>query len=156
MNTRDTIKKLAIRYLLIPFAIATALIAMAIVTSSCQDDDRVSKIGVLTATPWKITRFELGDDDLTDDREACEVDNFMIFERNGTLINDVGHVRCDDDDYNGYGTWNFKADERIIRLHSAGEPALDWKIVTLTDQTFKITRYFEASHAEAVITMIPQ
>src|SRR3954468_20177940 len=130
------------------------LLALVSTISSCHNNDEAkpSKTSLLTAKSWVISKFEFGGNDLTSEMDDCDTDDSILFKANGTLIQDVGTIKCDDTEVNSGGTWKFKTNETIITIHPDGEDMLDWKILELTSSTFKLSHFDNDVDQDLVIT----
>jgi hypothetical protein len=136
--------------------LVTAGLAIIILASSCQDDETApSKRPLLVGKQWATIQYEMNGEDMTEDRDACEVDNTTTFFEDGTFIDDIGDIRCEEMEADVEGTWEFKGNETIISIRPAGESTSDWKIVELTSTTLKISQYIQQLQTEVVIVMKP-
>jgi hypothetical protein len=143
-----------IRSLVAKFPVITMLILAVALVSSCKDDDPApSKEPLLTGKSWIVVKTEMDGQDVTDELEACEIDNTTTFFSDGTFIEDTGELTCEEFETDVDGTWVFKANETIISLRPSGETASDWKILELTDETFRISQYVQLLEAEVVVEM---
>jgi hypothetical protein len=68
----------------------------------------------------------------------------------------MGELTCEEFETDVDGTWVFKANETIMSLRPSGETASDWKILVLTDETFRISQYVPLLEAEVVVEMAPK
>lgn len=136
--------------------LVTAGLAITILASSCKDDETApSKRPLLVGKQWATVQYEMNGEDITEDRDVCEADNTTTFFEDGTFIDAIGNIPCEEMETDVDGTWEFKGNETIISIRPAGESASDWKLVELTSTTLKISRYIQQLQAEVVIVMEP-
>jgi hypothetical protein len=102
-----------------------------------------------------VVRYEMDGEDETDGREECETDNTTTFFADGTFIDAIGDMPCEELEKNTEGTWEFKANETIISIRPAGETASDWTILELTETTLRMSQYAKIIDAEIVVVMAP-
>jgi hypothetical protein len=146
-----------IRSFVVKISVAIMFIMAVALVSSCQDDDPApSKRPLLVGKSWIVVKTEMNGEDVTDEQEACVADNTMVFFSDGTFIEDIGELTCEESETDVDGTWSFKANETIISLRPSGETASDWKILVLTDETFTISQYVQLLGGEVVVEMAPK
>ena len=125
---------------------ATALLAFA----ACKKDKDENKTRTqhLTAGKWfsstssysyKLTD-SLGNvidsENSTDTVEACEKDNFIMFNTDGTLTADAGTVKCDpSEDQVTNGTWKLISNDTKIQITEDGD-SYDFQIFELNGTSF--------------------
>jgi hypothetical protein len=137
-----------------PALVWTAL--CGILAFACSDDKPgVSKRPLLADKAWAVVRYELNGEDVTDEREDCELDDVTTFLADGTFVEAIGDIACDESEEDTHGTWAFKANETILSMQEAGSAAQDWKLVTLTAESLKISQYSAALKMEVVVEMAP-
>jgi hypothetical protein len=136
---------------------AFVLVALsAALAVGCGDDNpAVSKRPLLVDKTWVAVRYLLGGEDVTNERELCELDDATTFFADGTFIEDIGNVACEETEENTHGTWEFKANETILSMRATGETASDWNLVVLTEDSLKISQYAAALKMEIVVVMAP-
>jgi hypothetical protein len=136
--------------------LVAAGITATILLSSCKDNETVpSKRPLLVGQQWTTVRYEIDGEDSTNDCDVCEVDNTTTFFEDGTFVDDIGNIPCEEQEKNVDGTWEFKGNETIISIRPAGESASDWNLLELTSTTLKISQYIQPLQAEVVIVMKP-
>lgn len=113
----------------------------------CKKDEE-TKTDLLTSGQWRVTALTLtpgidldGDGDLDPDWyslfEACDKDDYYVFNANGTYESNEGATKCDPDDpQTDSGTWSFVENETKINMD--GDIAT---IEELTKNRFRVSMY---------------
>lgn len=119
-------------------------IACIVLISSCKKDDepKVSKTELLagkTSKSWKQTAGKENGTDYFSSYSACDKDDLYIFSANKNFEFTEGASKCDPDDDQvlDSGTWEFKANETVIKAIN-----LEANILELTSSTLRI-RYVD-------------
>jgi hypothetical protein len=102
------------------YTIYSLSLALAFGFSACKDDeDNPSRREILTGSTWTVTaRTSAG---VADTLEACETDDRIKFNTNGTAVTDQGAVKCDPTDpQTSSGTWSLSSDEKVLTLSEDG------------------------------------
>jgi hypothetical protein len=134
--------------------IALAALVCVLVLSCKDHEAKPSVRPLLVGKTWVTVRFEMNGIDVTDaQQEECETDNTTTFFSDGTFIDDIGDVLCEEGEKNIEGAWSFKANETIISFRPAGETPSDWNIVQLTEGKLIISQYAQMLDAEIVVVM---
>lgn len=138
------------------FLVRLACLMLLIMATSCNEDESApSKRPLLVGKAWAAVRYEMNGEDITDEWEECDLDNTTVFFDDGTFIDVVGDLTCDEFEADVEGTWQFKANETILSFKPAGESASDWKLLELTDNTLKISQYVPWFLADITVVMEP-
>lgn len=137
------------------------VIVILISFSSCKKDsdtpveDTTTPTELLTAGNWLTTAItinpgvDIGNGviltDLFSQLDACEKDDLLIFNTNGTVTADEGAVKCDANDPQSVndGTWTISSDYQTLTLtppaENSEDPVLIASILTLTDNQLVIS-----------------
>ena len=116
--------------------------------SSCKKDKAKSKTDLITAGGWKIVKAEqkAGTSAWIDvtPSAACEKDDVMIFNTNGTFEANEGATKCSPADLQIYdtGTWSFESNETQLKTTSTGSPSYTVSIDQLDESTFVTTETY--------------
>ncbi|MGG7664828.1 hypothetical protein [Dyadobacter sp. BHUBP1] len=131
---------------------------LAITTSACKDDDKKDvtpepvKI-TFTDKKWKTETWDLvkpldldedGDKetDLTQLLIECDLDGFIVFQKDGKLIANTGNKRCNAaEEQESYSAdWTYDERAKIIKMKSVpgGLEKDDWEVLELTETTLKV------------------
>lgn len=120
-----------------------------------EDSPAASKRPLLADKTWVVVRYALDGEDVTGEREACEADDATTFHGDGTFVEAIGDIACDEWEEDTHGTWTFKANETLLSMQAAGEMASDWTVVALTADSLTISQYAAALKMEVVVVMAP-
>jgi hypothetical protein len=90
-----------------------------------------------------------------DATEDCLKDNALIFFSDGTYSDEIGAVKCEEDETDSEGSWKFKANQTILSIIPAGNLGSDWKILELTEHKLRISQYVQLFDAEVAVVMEP-
>ncbi len=123
---------------------------LALGFSSCDDDAPPSKVGILVNKSWLVASYEIDGDDALED---CMTDNTLIFFSDGTYSDEIGAIKCEEDESDSEGTWKFKANETILSIIPAGDLESDWKILELTENKLRMSQFVTLLDAEVVVVM---
>ena len=123
------------------------MLGIAGLACSKKNDDPApkTKTELLTTGLWKIsaatvTPALLSQTNLYTSMDACEKDNIVKYNTNGTTTTDEGATKCDaTDPQTEMGTWVFNTDQTIITKHDGTNDPTSYKVVELTATTFKIS-----------------
>ncbi len=128
----------------------TTVILLGLGACSKSSDDPVvkSKTQLLTQATWKFIKFEekVGAGgtwvDYTSTMPACEIDNNLIVNTNGTYESNEGASVCTmgDPQIIETGTWVFQNNETELKTTSTGSSTSDISTIeVLNESTFTIT-----------------
>lgn len=133
-----------------PGQVIAILFLVTGISCSKNNDNPPSKTALLTSSNWKLVAqtyhgdydgdgtVDAVDYNMYADFEACEKDNFMKFNTDGSGIADEGPSKCDAaDPQTETVEWLFKENETILKIQQ-GFIALDFKILELTSSTLKL------------------
>jgi len=141
----------------LPCLVLSALLLFTF--SSCNDDNddmpatREVK-DMLVDKKWKMQSWnldkgiDLDDDGIPDTNlmsfiDDCDLDNTVIFRKEGKVFSNSGTVRCDADEAPERQTydWTFDGKTQIVKLVEANDRdgADEWKILELTDTMLKVS-----------------
>jgi hypothetical protein len=135
----------------ISFAMLLMLMGGLVTVSSCKkdDDDPATKTQTLSGKKFFIKSMPvdppvdvLGNlvDDFITWMPDCSKDDFIIFNENGTFVNDEGATKCEPTDpQTENGTWVFLNNEKQIRLTVDGDAAQTMDIDELTNSKLKFS-----------------
>lgn len=127
-------------------------LGLVLTLSSCKDDDDKTPAKTpreyLIAGYWKTTAqvidpgVNLGGTVITDFftlTPDCTKDDLVRFNADGTITEDEGPTKCDDDDPQTVteGTWVLSADNTYITINDPDEGPMIFQILELNDNTFK-------------------
>lgn len=122
--------------------VKTTLLGLAIIGSmaSCKKDDggdsSPSKTDIITSGEWQFTAVTMNPgyvnpltgDTITDFfayMDACDKDNTIDFKRNGTVIEDEGATKCDDNDpQSTTDNWKFLNSATQLQIYSDTDTTL--------------------------------
>ena len=134
----------------LPGQILAVIFLITGISCSKDNDNPPSKTALLTSSNWKLVAQTYHGDydgdgttdpvdyDMYADYEACEKDNFMKLNTDGSGTADEGPSKCDDSDPQTESVeWQFKENETILKIQQ-GFIALDFKILELTSTTLKL------------------
>lgn len=126
---------------------------MLIASYGCKhDDDNAEKKSTLGCRPWTFSGIQRNGIDVTSDIPDCKKDDFILFQPDGTLTQDIGALLCFEGEGNSVGTWTFTGNGNMINIHPGdGRPA-DWKIHELTCESFRISNIDQNTGNEIMIT----
>lgn len=114
--------------------------------AACKKDK--SPTDLLTGTDWQMKGWTVtppifGITDYYANAEACEKDDFLRFNKNGTVVFDEGATKCDAaDPQTETSSWAFNSNETEITFDLNDDPTT-FKIKELTEDTFKLETSFE-------------
>ncbi|MCF8367689.1 MAG: lipocalin family protein [Bacteroidales bacterium] len=102
----------------------------------------------LTSGNWKVTAMTIDPGinffgtiytDFYAQMEACEKDDLIKFNSNGTITDDEGATKCDANDPQATteGTWVLSADNSQLTIDYPDEDPITMTIITLNATTFK-------------------
>jgi len=131
---------------------------LAIATAACNDDDKkhVSPEPVkvtFTEKKWKTQAWDLVkplDLDEDGDKETdlmqllieCDLDDFIVFQKDGKFITDTGNKQCNatDEQESHSANWTYDEAAKIIKMKSvpSGLEKEDWEVLELTETTLKV------------------
>ena len=134
---------------------STLILAMVIAFSSCKKDSDTAEIisttptEYLTAGSWKITAMtidpgvDIGNGILLTDvfslLDACEKDDLMVFNTNGTITADEGVLKCNPDSpqTSNDGSWSLSSDNKTLTIIPAADnsedPTIQATVITLNN-----------------------
>lgn len=121
------------------------LILFGVAMFSCKKDDAGSLKDKLIGK-WMMVAmtsspaFE-GETDLFILKDSCSKDDIVIFNADGTVTNDEGVLKCDEEDpqTSSGGTWTLSSDNKTLQVTKNGTVA-NITIITLTSSEFVGTR----------------
>lgn len=123
------------------------LLGLALVIGACDSDsDNASNTDNLTDGKWKlsalVTKFTFMGVDQTVDAyaqlPACDKDDTLEFETDGTYIGDEGATKCNSGDpQQDSGTWEFTENETRIKV-SGADYDFDAEILELSGSTMRV------------------
>lgn len=132
---------------------ALLLLLTAAFFSSCSknDDDGMSNTEKLTLSVWRYDKASVDTDkNGTPDTDvppgyldACDLDNTLSFEDDGTGVVDEGATKCNSSDpQTNPFTWNFSADEKTINFPAAVFTGIsgDVTVKTLTETKLELVK----------------
>ncbi|PSL22930.1 lipocalin family protein [Dyadobacter jiangsuensis] len=131
---------------------------LTIAASSCKDNDKKDitpeplKI-TFTDKKWKTETWDLVkplDLDEDGDKETdlmqllieCDLDDFIVFQKDGKFITNTGSKRCNakEEQENYTANWAYDEAAKIIKMKSvpSGLEKDDWEVLELTETTLKV------------------
>lgn len=125
-----------------------SLLCLVFCLTSCNDDFIIDDIFPETPTDlindgWVLTSFIVEDADgaveTIDEMDACEVDNILIFDDEGSVKMDEGTTKCDPDapQVEDGGLYTFIADEQTL-LMFVDDELMTMEVLELTDSQLKL------------------
>jgi len=147
--------------------IFTLVISLAFASCDKKDDDNdnpsKSTSEYLTAGNWKITAMtidpgiDIGGLVITDFftmTPACSKDDLTRFNSNGTITDDEGPTKCDQNDpqTTTEGTWVLSADNKTLTITDPEEAPIDLTIVSINDSSFTGTYTLEEDFGTGLMT----
>ncbi|TGE20479.1 DUF5004 domain-containing protein [Hymenobacter aquaticus] len=134
-----------------------ALFATTVLVSSCKKENdsepgpkAQTKTELLSGKDWVMTAQTV-DPGLVDDNgkvvtdlfpylNACDKDDLMRFETNGSCTLNEGPSRCDPSSPQQYtGSWSFDSNETVLKTTLQGMGSSSYNIVELSDKTLKVS-----------------
>jgi hypothetical protein len=127
------------------------LIALLVFTSGCSKDDDPAKTNTELITgkkfflrAWTIDPpISYGGNTISNlyaNLNACEKDDFRIFNEDGTVILDDGEIKCEaGTPQTETGNWAFADEETILTITYANGLSEDFKIETLTADKLEVS-----------------
>ena len=135
---------------------AISLVLFAFVISGCKKDKKetptptpaLTKTQMITAKPWKVTAVTVSPaidwdgqgtmvTDIYSQMDACEKDDLVKFNTNGSYTLEEGTSVCVTGDPQVYetGTWAFNSNETALTITPSGSTVYSYDIVSLSSTT---------------------
>ncbi|MCB2409306.1 lipocalin family protein [Hymenobacter lucidus] len=129
---------------------------------SCKKDEVESKAGTLTGKKWQVTAAtvtytgsQTGTEDAYKTLEACEKDNYIVFNSNKSLEVNEGKNVCADSEQMAMGTWDINSDQTKIYINSpelGGSAAVQMDIAELSSSKLVLKNTIVQPDLTAVTT----
>ncbi len=140
------------------------------VVSSCNKEEETKSLSAyLTAGNWKVTAMtvspgiEYGGAIITDFyslmTEDCSKDDWIKFNTNGSITEDEGTLKCDDDDpqQTTNGSWTLNESTSTLTISYPGETSEMITIVSINETTMVVnstmTEDFKSDTVVYIVTM---
>ena len=135
--------------------VASLFFVAMITIVSCKDDESVDKEKTLTSKDWKISKFEVFGQDVTDEyfTDDCLKDDYLTFVEDGTLIQHPGTDDCDGGAQEEEGTWSFKENKSVLSVQAASFD-VEGEIKKFTSSTIVISTYIDAIGFDVTVTLV--
>lgn len=99
-----------------------------------------TKTDMLTAKMWDLTSFSVAGANILPADDECEKDDFYKFSAatsaalTGTVIMNVGALKCEEGDVNSTGTWMMNTEQTQITITAPGEDTIIITELKITDK----------------------
>ncbi len=115
-----------------------SLLCVLLMAGCKKEDPFETNTDLLQDKKWKLTAETTDGKNTMTDYEACDLDDFITYQKGGNAIHDAGAKKClaTDPQTETVGTWTLSADGKTIAVKESGF-TLDFKIVELTSTTLK-------------------
>ena len=151
--------------------IAVFILLSAVIFTGCEkdndDDDNTqkTKTELISASVWKFDNAQIdADDNGTGDinlpagyLQACQTDNTLTFNANGSGLIDEGPTTCNTGDpQSAPFTWTFTSNETVINFTApifAGVGG-EFKLISLTETELKLSKTLPILGSPAPVTVI--
>ncbi len=140
----------------------SALLGLLLLTASCDKKNNevtpgsTSTDGLVASfvgVRWQMSEFTLDqpidlngdgkpDSDLTVFLEPCDLDNTIVFERNGTMTGDNGKLKCDTDNdptTHKPSSWTYDNTAKILRIVNGEDNSVSqWNVIEASAKFLKV------------------
>nr|WP_295935072.1 hypothetical protein [uncultured Dyadobacter sp.] len=139
------------------FSTIAPLLLLVVGLLACKDDDKKVTPEPVKITfadkKWKTETWDLIrplDLDEDGDKETdlmqllipCDLDDFILFKKEGKFVSNTGDLRCNDNEEQEIysADWTYDEAARLIKMKSvpAGLDKEDWEVMELTETTLKV------------------